>query len=199
MAPPSCRQFPTLSGGLSTRGLVRCLDNSYVFERVRPRLQRRAVRFDRGEVFDESFRIHTATVRAKLLSVPRRVARHRGRRRVHVSGDVQAVEHGQPNSSPRPAAELDCMAAVSNRTHDTRSISQGEPLRSDRRAAAYILLQDQLLPDDVVSMHLVNESRGEVVASTELPQRDGRCPNLTRRGRPPKCRTGPATTHRSVE
>ncbi|MHC3379419.1 methyl-accepting chemotaxis protein [Haloarcula sp. H-GB5] len=54
------------------------------------------------------------------------------------------------------------------RTH-TRSISQGEPLRSDRRAAAYILLQDQLLPDDVVSMHLVNDTRGEVVASTELP------------------------------
>ncbi|KAA9405660.1 methyl-accepting chemotaxis protein [Haloarcula sp. CBA1131] len=54
------------------------------------------------------------------------------------------------------------------RTH-TRSVSQGEPLRSDRRAAAYILLQDQLLPDDVVSMHLVNDTRGEVVASTELP------------------------------
>jgi len=54
------------------------------------------------------------------------------------------------------------------RTH-TRSVSQGEPLRSDRRAAAYILLQDQLLPEDVVSIHLVNDTRGEVVASTELP------------------------------
>jgi len=55
-----------------------------------------------------------------------------------------------------------------HRTH-TRSISRGDPLQSDRRAAAYILLQDQLLPEDVVSMHLVNASRDEVVASTELP------------------------------
>jgi methyl-accepting chemotaxis protein len=51
----------------------------------------------------------------------------------------------------------------------SRSISRGEPLQSDRRAAPYILLQDQLLPEDVVSMHFVNRSRDEVVASTELP------------------------------
>ncbi|UEB92679.1 chemotaxis signal transducer protein Htr6 [Halobacterium salinarum] len=53
------------------------------------------------------------------------------------------------------------------RTH-ARSVSQDEALRDDRRAAPYILLKDQLLPADVVSMHLVNETRGTVVASTEL-------------------------------
>ncbi|MBO4247833.1 methyl-accepting chemotaxis protein [Halomicrobium sp. IBSBa] len=54
----------------------------------------------------------------------------------------------------------------------TRSVSSGEPLQSDRTAAAHILLQDQLLSEDIVSMHYVNTSQNRVVASTELPIED---------------------------
>ena len=51
----------------------------------------------------------------------------------------------------------------------TRSVSSGEGLQTDRTAAAHILLQDQLLSADIVSMHYVNTSQNQVVASTELP------------------------------
>ncbi|QGN06950.1 methyl-accepting chemotaxis protein [Halorhabdus sp. CBA1104] len=51
----------------------------------------------------------------------------------------------------------------------TRSVSSGDGLQTDRTAAAHILLQDQLLSEDIVSMHYVNTSQNEVIASTELP------------------------------
>jgi len=51
----------------------------------------------------------------------------------------------------------------------TRSVSSGEGLQSDRTAAAHILLQDQLLSEDIESMHYVNTSQDQVIASTELP------------------------------
>ncbi|WP_135662425.1 methyl-accepting chemotaxis protein [Halorhabdus rudnickae] len=51
----------------------------------------------------------------------------------------------------------------------TRSVSSGDGLQSDRTAAAHILLQDQLLSEDIVSMHYVNKSQNQVVASTERP------------------------------
>ncbi|WP_200530708.1 methyl-accepting chemotaxis protein [Halorubrum sp. LN27] len=59
---------------------------------------------------------------------------------------------------------------------ETRSMSAADALRSDRRAPAYILLKDELLSDDIVSIHLVDSGENRVVASTEQPL-EGRAPS----------------------
>ncbi|KOX98022.1 methyl-accepting chemotaxis protein [Halorubrum tropicale] len=61
-------------------------------------------------------------------------------------------------------------------TTQTRSMSAADELRSDRRAAAYVLLKDQLLSEDIVSIHLVDAAQDRVVASTERPL-EGRAPS----------------------
>ena len=59
---------------------------------------------------------------------------------------------------------------------ETRSMSAADALRSDRRAPAYVLLKDQLLSEDIVSIHLVDAAQDRVVASTERPL-EGRAPS----------------------
>jgi methyl-accepting chemotaxis protein len=61
-------------------------------------------------------------------------------------------------------------------TTQTRSMSAADELRSDRRAPAYVLLKDQLLSEDIVSIHLVDAAQDRVVASTERPL-EGRAPS----------------------
>ncbi|ELZ33665.1 methyl-accepting chemotaxis protein [Halorubrum tebenquichense] len=59
---------------------------------------------------------------------------------------------------------------------ETRSMSAADALRSDRRAPAYILLKDELLSEDIVSIHVVDSGEDRVVASTEQPL-EGRAPS----------------------